>query len=37
MGALIRAIDKMGIPKDDIVLASGIGCSAEENAPRSGL
>ncbi len=27
MGALIRAIDKMGIPKDDIVLASGIGCS----------
>ncbi len=27
MGALIRAIDKMAISKDDIVLASGIGCS----------
>ncbi len=27
MGALIRAIDRLGIDKDDIVLASGIGCS----------
>lgn len=27
LGALIRAIDRLGIPKDDIVLASGIGCS----------
>ena len=27
MGALIRAIDRMGIEKDQIVLASGIGCS----------
>lgn len=27
MGALIRAIDKLGLEKDEIVLASGIGCS----------
>ncbi len=27
LGALIRAIDKIGLEKDDIVLASGIGCS----------
>ncbi len=27
MGAMIRAIDKLGLEKDDIVLASGIGCS----------
>lgn len=27
MGSLIRAIDNLGMDKDDIVLASGIGCS----------
>ena len=27
LGALIRAIDKLGLEKDEIVLASGIGCS----------
>lgn len=27
LGALIRAIDGLGLEKDDIVLASGIGCS----------
>jgi 2-oxoglutarate/2-oxoacid ferredoxin oxidoreductase subunit beta len=27
LGALIRAIDRTGLKKDDIVLASGIGCS----------
>ncbi len=27
LGALIRAIDSLGLSKDDIVLASGIGCS----------
>ncbi len=27
LGALIRAIDKTGLAKDDIVLVSGIGCS----------
>ena len=27
LGALIRAIDLLGLAKDDIVLASGIGCS----------
>lgn len=27
LGALIRAIDKLGLEKDDVVLASGIGCS----------
>ena len=27
LGALIRAIDRLGLQKDDIVLASGIGCS----------
>jgi 2-oxoglutarate ferredoxin oxidoreductase subunit beta len=27
LGALMRAIDKTGLNKDDIVLASGIGCS----------
>jgi len=27
LGALIRAIDALGLEKDDIVLASGIGCS----------
>jgi len=27
LGALIRAIDRLGLEKDDIVLASGIGCS----------
>jgi len=27
LGALIRAIDKMGLEKDDVVLVSGIGCS----------
>jgi len=27
LGALIRAIDRLGLPKDDIVLISGIGCS----------
>ncbi len=27
LGALIRAIDRSGLDKDDIVLASGIGCS----------
>jgi len=28
MGALIRAIDKCGLSKDDVVVASGIGCSS---------
>lgn len=28
LGALIRAIDKLEIPKDDIALVSGIGCTA---------
>jgi 2-oxoglutarate/2-oxoacid ferredoxin oxidoreductase subunit beta len=27
MGALIRAIDHMGLPKDDVALISGIGCT----------
>ena len=27
MGALLRAIDGLSLPKDDVVLASGIGCS----------
>ena len=27
LGALIRAIDKLGLEKDDVVLVSGIGCS----------
>jgi 2-oxoglutarate/2-oxoacid ferredoxin oxidoreductase subunit beta len=27
MGALIRAIDQLGLPQDDVVLASGIGCT----------
>jgi 2-oxoglutarate ferredoxin oxidoreductase subunit beta len=27
LGAFIRAIDRMAIPKDDVVLVSGIGCS----------
>jgi 2-oxoglutarate ferredoxin oxidoreductase subunit beta len=27
MGALIRAIDKIGLPKDDVALVSGIGCT----------
>jgi len=27
LGAMIRAIDRLGLKKDDIVLASGIGCS----------
>jgi 2-oxoglutarate ferredoxin oxidoreductase subunit beta len=27
LGALIRAIDRLGLKKDEIVLASGIGCS----------
>ncbi len=27
MGALIRAIDKMGLEKDDVCVVSGIGCS----------
>ena len=27
MGALLRAIDRIGLEKDDVVLASGIGCS----------
>ena len=27
LGSLIRAIDKLGLTKDEIVLASGIGCS----------
>jgi len=27
LGALIRAIDKLGLQKDDVVLVSGIGCS----------
>ena len=27
LGALIRAIDRLGLQKDEIVLASGIGCS----------
>jgi 2-oxoglutarate ferredoxin oxidoreductase subunit beta len=28
MGAMIRAIEKLGIPKNEIVIASGIGCSS---------
>jgi len=31
LGALIRAIDRLGLEKDDIVLASGIGCSGRMN------
>ena len=27
LGALIRAIDKLGLKKDDVVMVSGIGCS----------
>jgi 2-oxoglutarate ferredoxin oxidoreductase subunit beta len=27
LGALIRAIDRSGLKKDDVVLVSGIGCS----------
>lgn len=28
MGAMIRAIDRLGLDKDDVALVSGIGCSA---------
>ncbi len=28
LGCLLRAIDRLGWPKDDVVLASGIGCSS---------
>ncbi|MCD6161751.1 MAG: 2-oxoacid:ferredoxin oxidoreductase subunit beta [candidate division Zixibacteria bacterium] len=28
LGAFIRAVDRLGIPKDDMVLVSGIGCTA---------
>lgn len=28
MGALIRALDKLGLSKDEVVLVSGIGCSS---------
>jgi 2-oxoglutarate ferredoxin oxidoreductase subunit beta len=28
MGAVIRAIDKLGIPRDNVVLVSGIGCTS---------
>lgn len=28
LGSLIRAIDKLGLEKDDVVLVSGIGCSS---------
>jgi 2-oxoglutarate ferredoxin oxidoreductase subunit beta len=28
MGSLVRAIDKIGIPRDDVTLVSGIGCSS---------
>ena len=31
LGALIRAIDLLGLEKDEIVLASGIGCSGRMN------
>ena len=31
LGALIRAIDQLGLKNDDIVLASGIGCSGRMN------
>jgi 2-oxoglutarate ferredoxin oxidoreductase subunit beta len=31
LGALIRAIDRLGLEKDDIVLVSGIGCSGRMN------
>jgi len=31
LGALIRAIDRIGFTKDEIVLASGIGCSGRMN------
>ena len=31
LGALIRAIDRIGLTKDEIVLASGIGCSGRMN------
>ncbi len=31
LGAMIRAIDKLGLQKDEIVLASGIGCSGRMN------
>ncbi len=31
LGALIRAIDKIGLQKDEIVLAAGIGCSGRMN------
>jgi 2-oxoglutarate ferredoxin oxidoreductase subunit beta len=31
LGALIRAIDRLGLEKDEIVLASGIGCSGRMN------
>ena len=31
LGALIRAIDRLELQKDDIVLASGIGCSGRMN------
>lgn len=31
LGALIRAIDQLGLEKDKIVLASGIGCSGRMN------
>ena len=28
MGAMIRAIDNLGLPKDDVAVVSGIGCTA---------
>jgi 2-oxoglutarate ferredoxin oxidoreductase subunit beta len=31
LGALIRAIDRLGLEKDEVVLASGIGCSGRMN------
>jgi len=32
LGALIRAIERLGLEKDDIVLATGIGCSGRMSA-----
>ena len=35
LGALIRAIDRTGFEKDDIVIVSGIGCSGRISSSGS--
>ena len=35
LGALIRAVERLGLEKDDVVFASGIGCSGPIGASRN--